>query len=917
MAVVLDFAAAGASLAVAEVLGSVVEAEVALYPGSEPRRALFTGDRSVVGSTDQLPAAGVAAALDQVATWVAANPFADRFPVALAGVVPVVDGRRAGWWWSRAAAPCRLSERQRLAVAPGALRRRTGRPVRRVGRVCADPAERRAPRAPWCRCDSSGDTRRRRLRRPARPPWPGRACSPRHWWAPRAAARRTLLSWRRRGRRPRPRRATALRGPCGRAAWRTAAVLSAYRRAGQLPAPAPRSLPAPAEPDERPPCSTTAVEVLELILSGEVPIPGGVALLAGQWLEGAARAGCRVPARLLPRLLDLGSVSPALQAALRVGGRAPGPVARRSSRSLAMGGRRTGRRSRGRLRQRFATAAKGERPAILEAVRRADATRGRDLLSSTWKSDPAAERAALLAGAGGRAVRRRRTVPGGSARRPVGGRAPGSRRPARPAAGVAPGGPHGGTAAGARAQRRCSGRSAVSARRPGRSRTLSFAPPGDPDAAARRDGINDTAPAGMGSSAWRLMQLVAGAPLRFWTEHLGLSPAEAVALATADSPPARTRGASPAGPLLLGLESAVVAQAGRADPGWAVAVFAHRPTPAVLAALPPDLAAEQLTGLLRGGLGPSPAVAELFAACPGPWPESLGRRRPRPLPPARRQSSAGAAGRAARPRRPPRPVGPAARRDLGPRPGRRPGPAAAGPDPRPRPQPPCRHPTGVPLMTDPITFVPADVVRPHAEDLYAAELAALAAADDRPRPPELAAVAVGGRDLPARREAARRHRDHAEVHRPAAPRRGGRRHAGHRPGPAAARRARHGQDLGVGASGRRRLGRLHAPRAGHVGHAGRGHPLRVELRPAAGRGPVPRRGGGQPGHAGHGAGRAGPHRGAHPHPVRRAGRPHHDPLREDAADPRARRRGAGPAGLQRDRHRQRPRPGRQRAVVGA
>ena len=74
-----------------------------------------------------------------------------------------------------------------------------------------------------------------------------------------------------------------------------------------------------------------------------------------------------------------------------------------------------------------------------------------------------------------------------------------------------------------------------------------------------------------------------------------------------------------------GWSQAVVAQAGRADPGWAMAVFAHRPTSSVLAALPPDLAAEQLTALLRGGLGPSPAVAELFAACPGPWPESLGR----------------------------------------------------------------------------------------------------------------------------------------------------------------------------------------------------------------------------------------------------------------------------------------------------
>src|SRR5439155_4186677 len=75
--------------------------------------------------------------------------------------------------------------------------------------------------------------------------------------------------------------------------------------------------PAPAEADGRPPCSEAAVEVLELILSGEVPIPGGAALLAGEWLAGAARAGRRLPARLLPRLLDLGSSSAELQFALR------------------------------------------------------------------------------------------------------------------------------------------------------------------------------------------------------------------------------------------------------------------------------------------------------------------------------------------------------------------------------------------------------------------------------------------------------------------------------------------------------------------------------------------------------------------------------------------------------------------------
>jgi hypothetical protein len=90
LAVVLDFAAAGATLAVAQVLGSVVQAELAFYPGSEPRRAMFTGDRQVVGSTAALPGTNVAAALDRSATWFAANPFLDRVPMALADVVPVV-----------------------------------------------------------------------------------------------------------------------------------------------------------------------------------------------------------------------------------------------------------------------------------------------------------------------------------------------------------------------------------------------------------------------------------------------------------------------------------------------------------------------------------------------------------------------------------------------------------------------------------------------------------------------------------------------------------------------------------------------------------------------------------------------------------------------------------------------------------
>ena len=45
-----------------------------------------------------------------------------------------------------------------------------------------------------------------------------------------------------------------------------------------------------------------------------------------------------------------------------------------------------------------------------------------------------------------------------------------------------------------------------------------------------------------------------------------------------------------------------------------------------------------------------------------------------------------------------------------------------------------------------------DRLRPHAEQRYADELAALAAADDRPRPPRWRLSPVGGGDLPARRQ---------------------------------------------------------------------------------------------------------------------------------------------------------------------
>ena len=176
---------------------------------------------------------------------------------------------------------------------------------------------------------------------------------------------------------------------------------------------------------------------------------------------------------------------------------------------------------------------------------------------------------------------------------------------------------------------------------------------------------------------------------------------------------------------------------------------------------------------------------------------------------------------------------------------------------------------------------------------------------------------MGRHDLSPRRHARRRHRDHAEVPRVTTAHGGRRRLARHRPGPAAARRPGHGQDVGQRAPRGRRQRLVDPHRAGHGRHARGVAALRLELRAAARRGADARRARAEPGDAGHGDRHPRAHRGADAHPGRRPGRAHHDPVGEAPADPRARLGGAGAAGLQRHRHRQQPRQGGQRPVVGA
>lgn len=94
-ALVLDFAAASGPLPADLVMGTVVDADLALYPGAFPQRALVAathGEPEPLTRWDGAPR--VEAALAEHAHALAANPWLDRLPVVLADVVPAARDER-------------------------------------------------------------------------------------------------------------------------------------------------------------------------------------------------------------------------------------------------------------------------------------------------------------------------------------------------------------------------------------------------------------------------------------------------------------------------------------------------------------------------------------------------------------------------------------------------------------------------------------------------------------------------------------------------------------------------------------------------------------------------------------------------------------------------------------------------------
>ncbi|MFI0418488.1 SWIM zinc finger family protein [Spongiactinospora sp. 9N601] len=92
-ALVLSFAPIGQPLDASLLTGSVVDADLAFYPGSGPLRAQVAARHSMRNGGEP-PGATIPQALSEVAGALAADPWLDSWPVVLAGVVPLRGGER-------------------------------------------------------------------------------------------------------------------------------------------------------------------------------------------------------------------------------------------------------------------------------------------------------------------------------------------------------------------------------------------------------------------------------------------------------------------------------------------------------------------------------------------------------------------------------------------------------------------------------------------------------------------------------------------------------------------------------------------------------------------------------------------------------------------------------------------------------
>lgn len=377
-----------------------------------------------------------------------------------------------------------------------------------------------------------------------------------------------------------------------------AALLAGYRRAGYQ-AVSGISLDEAAPADDRPLVPAPAASRLSRLLGGEH------AGLLPEWLALVADRGLRVPPERLPALAEAARARTALRPPVAAAAGPRGPwLAARAPHWDFLADARTGDDQTGDVWRHGRTVA---RWAWLERARRTDPDRARAALAEVWQSEPATVRATFLEtlriGLGpadedfldaalddrGQEVRRL------AASLLV--RLPGSRL-------------------GRRMADRLAALVTVRRHRP-HAEELVIALPAECDAAMRRDGVQPVPPARVGERAWWFRQVVASAPLSWWSA-VEPDPARLLRMPVADQ----------AGETLLHTALASAA-ADQQDPAWAVALLTGRAVDLstedvadLIAVLPRDRWAEAVAAQIAGNR--LATLGAVFLALPGPWPADLG-----------------------------------------------------------------------------------------------------------------------------------------------------------------------------------------------------------------------------------------------------------------------------------------------------
>ncbi|GGO18572.1 hypothetical protein GCM10010116_37420 [Microbispora rosea subsp. aerata] len=345
--------------------------------------------------------------------------------------------------------------------------------------------------------------------------------------------------------------------------------------------------PAPAAAETLPLVSAAAADRLARMLAGEQ------SRLLTEWLETAAARRVRVPAEMIPELLDLGAGDRSIRAHLGAVTGARGRWLAGLNSAWAYLLEEPAHVPPGEV---WELGTSGDRRAFLAGLRCRDPAAARELLERGWNAETPEDRAAfvtILADGLGMADEPFLEAALDDRRREV----------RQAAADLLTRLPR------SRLARRMTARASRLVTRNGTG--IRAEPPEGCDAAMERDGVRARPPAGMRTRGWWLQQVVAHTPLSFWPGHLGMPPDEI----------ARARIGDWEREVRMGWTRAAILQR---DTTWARALFVTEQLTDLLAVLPPEERSRRAAELVRSRPVDGQMVM-MLGGVPRPWGRHLAK----------------------------------------------------------------------------------------------------------------------------------------------------------------------------------------------------------------------------------------------------------------------------------------------------